>query len=75
MASNISLPCDKRESSDMTNVNRMEVQGGRAGIREIGSRVACNQKGESLGGRRQAGIGLEGSLDVIRGKSAVFPHF
>ena len=29
--SNISLPCNKRESGGMMNVGRTEVQGGRAG--------------------------------------------
>ena len=73
--SNISLPCNKRESGSTTNVNRTEAQGGKAGIREVGSRVLSNQNRESLGGRQQAGIGLEGSLNIIRGESAVFTHF
>ena len=73
--SNISLPCNKQESGSTMNVDRMEAQVGRVGIREIGSRVASNQNGESLGGRRQAGIGLEGNLDIIQGKSVVFAHF
>ena len=73
--SNISLPCNKRESGSSTNVNRTEAQGGKAGIREVGSRVLSNQNEESLGGKWQAGIRLESSLDVIGGKSVVFTHF
>ena len=73
--SNISLPCDKRESSGTMKVDRTEAQGGRAGIRELGSGVTSNQDGESLRGRRQAGIGLKGSLEIIRGESVVFSHF
>ena len=72
---NVSLPCDKQESGSTTNVDRTEAQGGRAGIREIGMRVSSNQNGESLRGRQQIGLGLEGSLCVIRGKYAVLTHF
>ena len=50
MVSNISLPCDKRESSGTTNVDRTEAQGGRAGIRKVDSGVTSNQDGESLRG-------------------------
>ena len=57
------------------NVNRMAEQGGRMGIRKIGTRISGNQNRESLGGRRQAGTVLEGSLNIIRGKGAVVTHF
>ena len=73
--SNISLPCNKQESGSTTNVNEVEAWGGGRGIRMIGTRVLSNQNRESLGGRQQAGIGLEGSLNIIRGESAVFTHF
>ena len=57
------------------NVDRTEAQGGRTGIREMGSGVASNQNRESLRGRGQAGIGSKGSLNIIWGESAVFTHF
>ena len=75
MVSNISLPCNKKESGSATNVNRMATQDRRVGIRKIGSRILNNQNRESFGGRRQAGVGLEGSLDIICGKSVVLTHF
>ena len=73
--SNISLPCDKRESGGTTNVNRTEAQGGRAGIRKVGSGITSNQDRESLRGGWQTGVGLESSLHIIGGESAVFSHF
>ena len=73
--SNIALPCDKQESGSMMNVNRTEVKGGWTGIRKIGSRTLSNQNRESLWGRQQASVGLEGSLNVDGGKSVVFTHF
>ena len=48
MVSNISLPCNKWESSSTTNVDRTEAQGGRVGIREMGSGVASNQHREII---------------------------
>ena len=75
LVSNISLPCNKQESGSTMNIDRTEAQGGRAGVREIGTRVSSNQNGESLWGRREAGVGLESSLYVIRGKCVMFTHF
>ena len=38
-------------------------------------RITCNQCRESLGGRRQADIGLDSSLDILGCESEVLSHF
>ena len=68
------LPCNKVDSRDAANVDRAEMKGRGTGISEIDTLITGNE--DRYGGRWiiKGRIGVDSSLDVIRGKSKMFSN-